>query len=95
MHSLAAPSWKLSRITGADFERAVAEFLAASTNAAGDNPGANATAIDVVNAISNYVLWGAQGPSPANKQQMAQHQQAMRDALLDYTDLPPGQFNKP
>jgi hypothetical protein len=95
MHGLSTPSGKLSQITGADFERAVAEFLWASTNSPGENPGAHDTAVAVVNAISNYVLWGSQGPSSANKQKMGQAQQAMRNALLDYTDLPPGQFNKP
>jgi hypothetical protein len=95
MHALSTPSGKLSRITGADFERAVAQFVAASTNSPGDNPGAHATALNVVNAISNYVLWGAQGPTSDNKQKMAQAQEAMRSALLDYTDLPSGQFNKP
>ncbi len=95
MNDLTKSSVELSPITGADFERAVSAFLAGSTHSHGHNPGAFDTAQQVVSAMSNYVLWGAQGPNSTTKQKMDQQQSAMESALLDYTDLPPGQFNKP
>lgn len=95
MNDLTAASGRLSRISGADFERAVQEFLSSATNSGGRNPGDAATARNAVNAISNYVLWGSLGPTSANIQKMDQSQAAMRAAFLDYTDLPSGQFNKP
>lgn len=95
VQGLTSPSLKPSRISGADFEKAVERFIAGSPNGAGNNPGATASAIKAVNAISNYVLWGAQGPASANLTKMGVAQTAMRSAFLEYTDLPPGQFNKP
>lgn len=92
---LSSPSTRLSRISGADFERAVDAFLAASTNSPGNNPGSATAAAAAVNAISNYVLWGTQGPNPTSLQKMGEAKTAMRSAFLNYTDLPPGQFNKP
>lgn len=47
----------------------------------------------VVNAMSNYIRFGATGP--AEKVNMFKAVNNYRAALIDYTGLPPGQFEKP
>jgi hypothetical protein len=55
--------------------------------------GSYAAAEQVVLAMSNYIRLGAIGP--AQKNNMEAPVDDLHDALLDYTDLPPGQLNKP
>ncbi|MCP5521627.1 MAG: hypothetical protein H7A46_08775 [Verrucomicrobiales bacterium] len=55
--------------------------------------GSYASAEAVVNAMSNYIRLGAIGPS--QKANMEDPLDDLHDALLDYTQLPPGQLNKP
>jgi hypothetical protein len=90
----------LSRITGADFEAAVRAFLASATVTNLDQqgrpipgPGDPGTAQAIVNAMSNYIQLGALGPANANA--MRAPVASFKSALLDYTGLPLGQFNKP
>ncbi len=91
-----------SGITGADFEEAVRQFLASSVAPPTNNgnpkktvsgPGSRASAEAVVNAMSNYIRLGAIGPT--QKSHMDEPLDDLRDALLDYTELPSGQLNKP
>jgi hypothetical protein len=56
-------------------------------------PGSVASAQAVVNAMSNYIRLGALGP--AQKANMSAPLNDLRAALLDYTQLPNGQLNKP
>lgn len=99
MSDLAKSAGVRARITGADFEAAVRAFLATATATADSGkkktwvPGNREVAEQLVNAMSNYIRLGALGPQNATS--MGTHEDAIEQALLDYTDLPPGQLNKP
>jgi hypothetical protein len=56
-------------------------------------PGSRASAEAVVNSMSNYIRLGALGP--AQKANMSAPLNDLRAALLEYTELPNGQLNKP
>lgn len=100
MSDLMTASGSLSKITGADFEAAIQAFLAASTSTT-TNPGNITTASNIVNAMIGYITNGALGPSSGTRSAMddylfkASNPVGLRTALLEYTDLPSGQLNKP
>lgn len=62
-------------------------------NNTSSGPGSRPSAEAVVNAMSNYIRLGAMGP--AQKANMSSPLNDLRAALLEYTELPSGQLNKP